>query len=134
MGIAENKGLVRSFYEAGNRGDMEACLALIDEDIVWTNTGLTRFSGIYRGKKELVEELLDPLFERLRSGISSNVHLLIAEDDRVVALTSGSAETVDGRPYNNQYCHVIRLRDGRFIEVIEYLDTGLVRTVFGPKR
>lgn len=134
MGIAENKGLVRSFYEAGNRGDMEACLALIDEDIVWTNTGLTRFSGIYRGKKELVEELLDPLFERLRSGISSNVHLLIAEDDRVVALTSGSAETVDGRPYNNQYCHVIRLRDGRFIEVIEYLDTELVRTVFGPKR
>ena len=55
----------------------------------------------------------------------------MAEDDRVVALTSGKAETVDGQPYNNKYCHVIRIQHGRFVEVIEYLDTELVTEVFG---
>ena len=131
MGTIGNKMLVRSFCEAGNRGDMEACLSLIDEDVVWKNMGSTRFSGTFRGKKELVDKLLDPLFKRLQSGLSSEIELLVAEDDRVVALTSGKAETVDGQPYNNKYCHVIRIQRGRFVEVIEYLDTELVTTVFG---
>jgi ketosteroid isomerase-like protein len=48
-----------------------------------------------------------------------------------VAQTAGIAETLDGRPYNNTYCQVIRLRDGRTIEVTEYMDTALVSKVFG---
>ena len=31
MGVEANKATVRSFYEMGNRGDFEACLALIAE-------------------------------------------------------------------------------------------------------
>lgn len=42
-----------------------------------------------------------------------------------------TAETLDGRPYNNTYCQVIRVRDGQFIEVKEYFDTALVAEVFG---
>ena len=33
MGIAENKQVVIDFYEAGARGDMETCLALMADDI-----------------------------------------------------------------------------------------------------
>ena len=43
----------------------------------------------------------------------------------------GTAETLDDRPYNNSYCWIIRLRDGQFAEVTEYLDTELVTRVFG---
>ena len=74
---------MRSFCEAGNRGDVEACLALI------------------------------------------------AEGDFVVARTSGEAETQDGVPCNNTCCQVIRLRDGQFVEVTEYMDTHLTGSVFG---
>ncbi len=132
MGIEENKNLVRSFYEAGNRGDMETCFGLIADDIVWTNMGSTRLSGTYRGKQALMEQLLGPLFGSLKAGITTSVERLVAEGDTVVALTSGSAETTDGRSYDNRYCQVIRIRDGKFVEVREYFDTDLVRTVFGP--
>jgi uncharacterized protein len=131
MGVAENKELVRSFYEAGNRGDFETCFNLISDDIVWTNMGSTKFSGVYRGKAELMEKLLGPLFGQLKEGISSSVEKLFGEDDYVISLTSGSAETVDGRPYNNRYCQIIRLRDGKFVEVTEYFDTALAGSVFG---
>lgn len=40
MGIAENKQIVRAFYEASNRGGMEGCLALLADDVKWTNMDL----------------------------------------------------------------------------------------------
>ena len=131
MNPAQNKEIVRSFYEAGNRGDFDACFAMIADDIVWTNIGTTSLSGTYRGKADLMENLLAPLFGQLEAGIRSEIIRLVAESDYVVALTSGTASTKDGREYNNSYCHVIRLRDGQFVEVTEYFDTHLTGTVFG---
>lgn len=77
-----------------------------------------------------MERLLGPLFAQLKSGISSSVERLIGEWDFVVALTSGRAETKDGRAYNNRYCQVIRLRDGQFVEVTEYFYTQLASSIF----
>ena len=126
-----NRQLVQSFYDAGNRGDVDTCFAMISDDIVWTNIGTTALSGTYRGKEEVMEKLLGPLFGRLESGISSTVHRLIAEGDTVVALTSGVARTRDGLDYNNSYCQVIRIADERWVEVTEYFDTQLAGSVFG---
>ena len=131
MGIAENKQLVLDFYAAGARGDMDACFAMLADDITWTNIGTTRFSGTYSGKEALVAQLLGPLFSQLKSGIASKIERLIAVDDVVVAQTNGSAETHDGTPYNNTYCQVIRVRDGKIAEVKEYFDTALVNAVVG---
>ncbi len=131
MNPIENKEIVRSFYEAGNRGDFDACFELLADDITWTNIGTTSLSGTYRGKAELMENLLGPLFGQLEAGIRSEIVRLVAEGEYVVALTSGTARTKDGRDYNNSYCHVIRLRDGEFVEVTEYFDTHLTGTVFG---
>jgi uncharacterized protein len=131
MGIAENKKIVRDFYDAGARGDMDRCLELLADDIAWTNIGTTRFSGTFSGKKALLEQLLGPLFGQLRAGISTTVESLIAEADVVVAQTSGTAETLSGVPYNNSYCQVIRIRDGKIAEVTEYFDTQLTSSVFG---
>ena len=133
MGIAENKEIVQSFYEAGNRGDFDACFELIADDITWTNIGTTALSGTYRGKADLMENLLGPLFGRLDAGISSSIDRLLGEADYVVALTSGTAETTDGQPYNNRYCQVIRIQDGKFVEVTEYFDTELTSSIFGSR-
>ena len=131
MGIAENKQVVLDFYEAGARGDMDACFALLADDATWTNIGSTKFSGTYIGKQAIAEDLLGPLFSQLKAGISSQIERLTAEGDIVVAQTSGTAETMDGTPYNNTYCQVIRIRDGQIADVKEYMDTALIDSVFG---
>lgn len=127
----ENKQLVRDFYEAGNRGDMDACLAMLAEDLVWTNIGSTPYSGTYTGKQAVLEQLIGPLFSRLRAGIRSKIESLIAEGDVVVAETSGTAETLDGIAYNNAYCQIMTIRGGRIVRVKEYFDTELTSMVFG---
>jgi hypothetical protein len=131
MGTEENKQIIEEFYEAGARGDMDACFALLADDIIWTNIGSTKYSGTYIGKQALVEQLLGPLFGQLKAGISSSIENMIAEGDFVVAQTTGSAETKDGKPYNNSYCQVIRIREGKIAEVKEYFDTELTTSVFG---
>ena len=131
MSARENKRTVERFFEASNGGDMDTAMGLIADDIEWTDIGMTALSGTYRGKAELQEKLLGPLFGQLKQGIHMTIHRLVAEDDCVVAQTSGSAETLDGRRYDNTYCWIMRLRDGRIAEVTEYLDTELVTSVFG---
>lgn len=132
MGIAENKQVVLDFYEFGARGDIDACFALLADDVTWTNIGTTRFSGTYAGKQAIAEELVGPLFAQLKAGIASRVERLTAEGDIVVAQTSGTAETVDGIPYNNTYCQVFEIRNGQIVAVKEYMDTALIDSVFGP--
>ena len=133
MEIAANKQVVLDFYEAGARGDMDTCFALLADDVEWTNIGSTKFSGTYVGKQAIAEELLGPLFGQLKAGISSRIERLTAEDDIVVAQTSGTAETISGAPYNNTYCQVIKIRNGQIVAVKEYMDTALIDSVFGAR-
>lgn len=131
MSIEDNKALVRRFYDAGNRGDMETCFGLIADDVTWTNIGSTRLSGFYSGKQEVMEKLLGPLFGQLKAGIAMQLEALIAEGEHVVVLAKGTAETHDGRPYNNTYCQVMKIRDGKIAAVKEYFDTALTGSIFG---
>jgi ketosteroid isomerase-like protein len=120
MALAENKQVVRTFFDAGNRGDLESCLRLMADDVTWTNIGSTKYSGTFVGKEVLIANLLGPLFDQLSTGIATTLHSMIAESD------------LDGRPYNNTYCHVFRINDGKIGEVTEYFDTELTTSVFGP--
>lgn len=129
MSVEDNRQVVMDFFAAGERGDMEACFALLADDISWTNIGSTAFSGCYTGRQSLIEELIGPLFAQLKNGISSTIENLVAEGEVVVAQSSGKAETVDGVPCNNSYCQVMRIRDGRICSVKGYIDTELAAEV-----
>ncbi|HEU0223797.1 MAG TPA: nuclear transport factor 2 family protein, partial [Steroidobacteraceae bacterium] len=106
-------------------------LGYLADDVVWTNIGSTRYSGSFRGKSTLVAELLQPVFGQLKAGIVSTVDNLIAEGEYVAVQSRGTAETTDGKPYNNTYCHVFRIVSGRIAEVTEYLDTQLTASTLG---
>jgi ketosteroid isomerase-like protein len=44
----------------------------------------------------------------------------------------GSVTTRTGKPYCNTYCMIIRMRDGKMVELTEYLDTELVSAALAP--
>jgi uncharacterized protein len=131
VGISENKAVARNFYEAANRGDMDGCLGQLADDVQWTNMGSTKYSGRYVGKTVVVEKLVGPVFGQLKAGIQSTIDNMVAEGDYVVVQVRGEAETKDGRPYNNSYCHVFKMREGKIREVTEYFDTELTSKILG---
>ena len=90
----------------------------------------TRFSGTYRGKTSLLNDLVGPLFSQFEDQYTNVADRFIADDDYVVVECRGKATTKSGRPYNNKYCFVFRIENGKIKDVTEYMDTQLVVTTF----
>lgn len=131
MGAAANKETVRNMFAELSKGNAEAFLGTLADDVRFTLIGSTKFSGVFNGKPEFIEKVLAPLGAQLEGGIAMNVDNLIAEGDHVVMQGRGESTTKSGKVYNNTYAQVFRLANGKVQEVTEYLDTELVTAVFG---
>jgi len=114
------------------KGNSQALLDALAEDVAWTVTGTTAFSRTYNGKSSLINDLVGPLFSRLEEPLRMVADRFIADGEYVVVECRGKAITKAGVPYNNRYCLVCRMDDGKIKELVEYMDTNLVVTTFGP--
>lgn len=132
MGAAGNKELVRHLYGELSRGNSQPLREHLAADVVWTIIGSTRLSGTFRGRDEVTGKLFAPLAAALGSPIRFDVGRLIAEGDIVVMEARGEATSAAGQPYNNQYCIVFRLADGKLAEVTDYVDTELITSSLFP--
>ena len=102
--------------------------ALLEVDVVWAIIGDTPVSKTFQGLEDGEENWLKEIFRGVKreAGITLGVVETIAEDDKVVARAEGNTEGIYGA-YNNAYCHVFTVRDGKIVENIEYLDTTLIQ-------
>lgn len=132
MSAAANKQLMQQIFEGLSRGDGAAFRDSLADDFCWTIMGSTKWSGVYRGKTAVFDQLLKPLFAQFADRYTSVAHRIIADDRHVVVECSGKVTTKSGKPYNNSYCWVCRIEDGRLRELTEYLDTELVATALDP--
>lgn len=131
MGAAENKQLIQDMFAALSKGNAEAFLGNMADDVRFTIIGTSKYSGTCNGKQELIGKVLGPLSAQLEGGITLTPDNFIAEGDHVVMQAHGKATTKTGKPYNNTYCHVFRIANGKVREVTEYLDTELITSAFG---
>jgi Ketosteroid isomerase-related protein len=131
VSAAENKQLMQNIFTELSKGNGAPFVESLADDICWTIIGSTKFSGTYRGKQAVLNELLRPLFARFADQYTNTAHRFIAEDDYVVVECRGRVTTKSGAPYNNTYCWVCRVADGKLQELTEYLDTELVTAVLG---
>jgi ketosteroid isomerase-like protein len=131
MGAAENKQLIRDMFAELAKGNGEAFLDRMADDVRFTIIGNTKFSSTFNGKQDVVNRLLEPLGAQLEGGIAITPDNFIAEGEYVAMQSHGKARAKNGRDYNNTYCQVFRIVNGRVKEITEYLDTELVTSVFG---
>ncbi len=131
MGAVENREIIRTIFAELAKGNADAFLGAMSDDVKFTLIGTTRFSGAFNGKQELVAKLLGPLTAALENGIAITPDNLIADGEFVAMQSRGRATAKNGLPYNNTYCHIFRITNGKIREITEYLDTELVTSVFG---
>jgi ketosteroid isomerase-like protein len=131
MGAAENKQLIRNMIAELGKGNAQAFLGAMADDVSFTVMGTTKYSGTYKGKQDVVNKLLGPLTAQLEGGITLTPDNFVAEGDFVVMQARGSSKAKNGKSYNNHYCQIFRVANGKVHEITEYLDTELVTSVFG---
>jgi ketosteroid isomerase-like protein len=131
MSAVENKQLMQNIFSELSNGNGKPFVESLADDFCWTITGSTKWSRTYRGKQEVLAELLRPLFAQFADQYTNTAHRFIAEDDYVVVECRGRVTTKSGKPYNNKYCWVCRVADGKLQELTEYLDTELLTAALG---
>jgi len=132
MSAADNKRLMQAIFEKIATGDRAAFVDSLADDVVMRVTGKNSWSQTFRGKDALLRDLYGYLGTLLAEGRRTVPQRLIADGDQVVVEAVGEMRTKAGVPYNNDYCLIYRLRDGKIVEIREYLDSALCERVLGP--
>lgn len=132
MSTAANKELMQEIYDELAKGNRMPFRNALAEDFRWIMKGRTAWSKTYEGRDAVRTELLAPLFAQFEEGYRNKPLRLIAERDLVVVECEGSVMTKAGKPYDNQYCLIFRIENGRIKELTEYLDTALVNETLAP--
>ncbi len=123
----ENKTIVNNAFEQAEKGNLEGFLSSLADDFKWTTIGSTGVSGTYDTKG-----LLENYFPKIAASFESMPIIvpdrIIAEDDYVIRLGHGEGGIAkNGMVYNNIYCFVIQVKDGKIKEIKEFCDTDLVQ-------
>lgn len=132
MDASSNKQIVRDVFAELAKGDGRPFGDLMAEDFCWTVTGTTKWSKTYRGKEAVLKQLFEPLMKQFADRYTNTAQRIHADGDFVIVECKGRVTTTSGKPYNNTYCMVIRMADGKMKELTEYLDTALVESALQP--
>ena len=123
MGAAENKQLVADAFGRWEKGEGTP-FEVVAEDMRWTITGTSKLAGTWTSKAAFASEVLDPIMSRLEGNtIHPTVQSVVAEGDTVAVHWKGHATAIDGVPYDNEYCWVMRVDGDQVVEVVAWFDS-----------
>ena len=136
MSAAANKNLMQEiFAAAGNPDpavrDRSLFAASLADDAKWVVTGQYSWSRTFTGKQSILDDLHGHVRSRLVERARTIAHRFIADGDHVVVEARGENLTKAGARYDNDYCLVFRLENGKIKEVREYCDSVLTERALG---
>jgi ketosteroid isomerase-like protein len=131
MSIEENVQIVKNFFAATGRGDMQHLLALCAEDIEWIIPGEGwPLAGTHCGHAGVAD-----VFQRTSEiEISSpKPPEFVAQGDRVlvVGYATGRIKATNKR-FNDNWVFAITVRNGKVTNIREYIDTQALARASAP--
>jgi uncharacterized protein len=131
MTPSDNKKLLQEIFAQMAQGNTRALADAMAEDFRWIFPGDWSWSGTWGPKQVVFDDLLGPLMAQFDS-YRSEAEVILADGDRVIVQARSLATTKRGYPYDQTYCFIFRVRNGRLTELVEHCDTALVERVLDP--
>ncbi|MBK7948326.1 MAG: nuclear transport factor 2 family protein [Deltaproteobacteria bacterium] len=139
MGVEQNKAKVKAFFDALERGDRDALVALFHPELRWSvpKGAVAPYGGMHHGAAKIADMMLGATGTAFVPGSQRiAVRLMMAEGDVVIAETKMTAKRPprDGKPvpdYENHYVFVVELEGDRIVEIREHVDTRYAAEAFG---
>ena len=132
MNTAANKKLVQQvFTDSANRSGTTFADNLA-EDATWVVTGQYSWSHEFRGREAIQNGLMGHFRSFFAERPRTVAFNFIADGDYVAVEARGDNVTRAGMRYDNQYCLVFRIENGKIKQIKEYCNSTLVERVLGP--
>lgn len=126
----QNKQMIRDLYRAFSRGDIEAVLNAMTEDVNWYAPGDAPFSGRRMGRDQ-VRQYFDDLNRLVRLD-EFDADEVLEDGDKVIVLGRERATVKEtGNHFETEWAHIFTLRNGKIAEVRTFSDTHAVASAFG---
>jgi len=133
--IANKKLMEEIFAGAGNPDpavrDRSLFVASLADDAKWVVTGQYSWSCTFIGREAILNDLHGHVRSLLAERARTIAHRFVADGDHVVVEARGDNVTKTGIRYDNDYCLVFRLENGKIKEVREYRDSVLTEQALG---
>ncbi len=132
MNEQENLRVTQEGYAAFGRGDIPALLAMYAEDIEYVIPGppdIITYAGTYRGTQQVAQFF--SLFNDAIDYEQFEPREFVAQGDRVVVLGHDRGHVkFTGHSFEEQWAHVITLREGKVTRFQAYNDTAAIVAAF----
>jgi ketosteroid isomerase-like protein len=132
---ADLKQTITQLYRDYESRDMNRILAALPDDFCfeWASDPRTaRFSGICRGKGELVEQLSD-IAANFQFNSYRPLNILVDGDSAAAQLQLDLTSLTTGHQFSARIAHFWSFRDGCPIHLVEYMDTALIASESGAR-
>ena len=127
-----NRKRIAEAMEALAAADTNPFYALWSDDFIWRPMVGGVWSTAYQGKENVANSLFRRLRKQFDTPYTNTASNIFADGRHVVVECQGQVTLKSGKAYNNRYCFVIEMRDGRMVELREYLDSALAEAVLEP--
>jgi len=125
---SSSREVVMAAIEAARNGLGDDFFACFTEDLDFWFPGSTPISGRRQGLPAF-KEYVGQVASYLEQMVVLDVYNVVVAGEWVFTEAHGHGVTTKGQDYDNSYCLVWRVRNGKIIRFVEYCDTELVSTV-----
>ena len=121
-----NLNAVQNLYEAFAKGDIPTVLGFLDASIAWTEAEGFPYGGTYNGPNAVLEGVF------MRIGTEWEGFAVVPDEfidggETIVALGKYSGKyNATGKSFLAHFAHVWKLKDGKAVKFVQYVDTLLV--------
>jgi uncharacterized protein len=129
MTAEEKKALVTRTWDAFGKGDIKSAFANMSDNVSWLVPGnLPGVSGLKRGKEEILK-FMSGVGDTFPEGLQSEIRKVHCDGDTVVVELTNRGKVRNGKQYENEYCFVFELEEGKIRRIREYVDTQKAREI-----
>ena len=132
-----NERLALDWFEKLSAGDFDSLRSMLHPEATWTvQVQGVQGAGAHKGPKGIIDDFLMPvrlgLFQKGDPKLPvSNV---LSKGSLVCVETRGQGRMKNGKDYNNLYCWMLDIKDGKIFAIREYMDSYYVSTLGDPPK
>ena len=117
---------VRSLFANLENGRTDAFFDHVAEDVDWTVMGTHPLAGTYHTKADFIAHTFARLNKILKEGVVLRVTNVLVDGESAAVEMESLSTALNGKPFDNRYCWVVRFSEGTIVDVRAYLDSALV--------